>query len=206
MKQATKIAAFGLAAGAAVMFATAVPAVAWGPQGGFGPDAGLGTGEPGGVLAVAFADLDADGNGTVTQADLDAWAAAKFAAVDTDASGTLSAAELAAQAAARIEARLDGQTPGLRRGDPATIAATFAGRIVAARDTDGDGLLSASEVAPNLDFARLINRFDTDDDNAWSDAEFTAAQTELQARFADRGGSRGDRGRPQGGPAQGKWR
>ena len=43
---------------------------------------------------VSFEELDADGNGEVTQAEVEAHRAARFAATDTDGDGKLSAAEI----------------------------------------------------------------------------------------------------------------
>ena len=93
---------------------------------------------------------------------------------------------IAAQISARIAERSQGvfgqrQRPG-RAIDPAAVAE----RMIAARDSNADGVLSGGELAPGADLAALIDRFDTDDDNAWSEAEFA------QVNFGK--GDRGDRG------------
>lgn len=103
-----------------------------------------------------FATLDADGNGAVTPEEMQAKAAARFAAADTDGDGGLSAAELQAQEDQRRAARLN--------------------RMIAARDTNGDGLLQADEMAPKGDrMTRMFDRIDTNKDGSIDAAEFEAA-------------------------------
>lgn len=215
MRNAMKIAAFGLAAGAAVMVATSAPVLARG-AGGTGPwdSQGL-VGPDGGVFAIQFTDLDTDGDGKITEAELsaraDALLAERLAEVDTDGDGAVSAAEIAAQALARIEARVDGRDTGRRMADPAEVAKTIAERMIAARDTDGDGVLSGEELMPGTGIATLVDRFDTDDDNAISQAEYDTAKQDMQDRFANRDnrGGWGDRGKggpgPRGGNPGGRW-
>lgn len=206
MRKAMKIAAFGLAAGAAVMVAGTAPVLA---RGGFGPgDGDALTGRGGGIFAIQFADLDTDGDGKITEAELTARAealvAGRLAEVDTDGDGMVTAAEIEAQALARIEAR-GAMRPGAM--DPAQMAKTMAERMIAARDTDGDGQLSGAELSPELDVATLVDRFDTDDDNAWSAEEFASVQTmgeRARGGFDGHGdragkGGHGDRGGRQGG-------
>ncbi len=207
MKNAMKIAGFGLAAGAAVMIAFAAPATARGPIGGFGGDRAMGGAMgPGarGVFAVQFADLDTDGDGKITEAELTAraetLAADRLAGVDADSDGVVTAEELEAQILAQIgERRQDGvgQRQGRQAADPATMAKTMVARMLAARDANEDGVLSGEELSPAADIAALIDRFDSDDDNAWSKEEF-AQVSAGKGGFGDRGrdgrGSKGDRG------------
>lgn len=74
-----------------------------------------------------FEQIDADGDGSVTQAELDGFrtgrAAARFAAMDADGDGSVTAAELAAGDAAR-------------RAD----------RMIERLNSDGDGALSQAEL------------------------------------------------------------
>ena len=187
MKHATRIALIGLMAGTAVAMAAGVATAhgRMGPQMGFGPgdDGLLGLGERGMPFAVAFVDLDTDDDGQITEEDLAARAAARFAEADADGSGTLSADELTARVVAQINARMQGQVPNPRMGDPAGMAKTLAERIVAARDSNKDGALAADELGPQVSYGRMIDRFDTDDDNAISQAEFDTAKAEMQTRM-----------------------
>jgi len=178
MKQVFRIAGLGLLAGATLGLG-ATPMLARG-----GVDA-IGSR---GIFATDFAALDANGDGQITEDDLAALATARLTEADTDGNGKLEASEIAAQILARFEDRTDRM-----RGDPGTRAEAMAKRLVAARDTDGDGALVPEELAPAKGYARMIDRFDTDDDNAISAAEYDEAKAEITARADKRGmGGRGD--------------
>ncbi len=188
MTHAYKIAGFGLAAGAAVMLALTAPAVARGPMGAGGAGGA-------GLFAAQFTDLDADADGQITEAELVAraelLAAERHAEVDADGDGTVTAEELEARILARIEDRMQSRMgQGRRAGDPAEMAATMVERMLSARDANEDGVLSGEELSPAADMARLIDRFDTDDDNAWSEEEFA----QISARRAGFGEGRWSRG------------
>jgi len=190
MRNAKKIAGLGLVLGAAVTLA-AMPASARGPLG----DRFGGAGDFGGrgdFFATDFAGIDANGDGQITEEDLVAGAEARFAEVDTDGDGALSAEEFAASVKARIEARMAESGRTSPEGwDIDEMASRMAARILGARDADKDGAVSLEELAPVNGFGRLIDRFDTDDDNAISQAEYDAAKQEIQDRMA----RRDDRGR-----------
>lgn len=118
--------------------------------------------------AFDFAEADADADGRLTEAELTAWRAGRVAALDSNADGLLSADEIKAGHVARAEAR----------------ATEMAERMLAAHDTDGDGLLSVAEIgAPPLP-ARLFARLDADGDGAITEAELDA----MKGRMAHRGG------------------
>ena len=184
MKNVIRIAGLGLILGTAVSLA-ALPASARGPMGGFG--AGHGPEGKAGFFTVAFADLDKDGNGAITEEDLLAGAEARFGEADTDGDGLVSQDELAATVQARIAEHSQGRHGGWGNKDPEAMSARIAERMLAARDADKDGALSLEELEPGTGFARMIDRFDTDDDNAISEAEFDVARQEMQDRFARRG-------------------
>lgn len=196
MRNAYKIAGLGLLLGTAVTLA-AVPASARGPMDDrFG---GLdGFGERGGFFTTAFTELDVSGDGQITEEDLLAGAEARFAGVDTDGNGGLSAEELAASVKARIEERIaaagdnaPARTPSATQLE--TMTTRMAERLIGARDGDKDGVVSLAELTPDTGFGRMIDRFDTDDDNAISEAEFDAAKQEISDRYAARN-DRGERG------------
>lgn len=197
MKHAYRIAGLGLALGAAVTLA-AMPASARGPMGtSFGAN---GFGAQGGLFAATFAELDTTGDGKITEEDLLAGAKARLAEVDTDGNGEISDAESLASAQARIAEMMQGRTMGPRGMTVETMAAEMAKRMLAEHDANKDGTLSLDEIAPQTGFARLIDRFDTDDDNAINQAEYDAAKAEMGARSAMRG-NRGNRG----GHGGGRW-
>ncbi|MCB1358496.1 MAG: hypothetical protein KDK53_19065 [Maritimibacter sp.] len=185
MTHSYRIAGFGLAAGAAVLLALAAPATARGPAGGFGGDRMIdGAMGPGGqgLFTLQFADLDSDGDGRITEAELTARAdglvAARMAAVDTDGDGSVTTEELTAALMAQIQARVDGragivgQRMGRQAADPAAMVQTMVTRMMSVRDSNKDGVLSGDELSAQADIAALVDRFDTDDDNAWDAEEF----------------------------------
>lgn len=158
-----------LAAALAATLSTAALADRGGPGRMGGDMAG-----PGGFALMQFDEIDADKDGKITQAELDAYRAARVTALDADGDGKISADELKAAQMAQMEER----------------AATMAARMIERMDSDGDGLLSAAELAMPAPPARLFDRLDTDGDGAVSRAEAEAAQ----ARMGERMGHRGDRG------------
>jgi hypothetical protein len=197
MKRAMKTIGYGGIAGA-VLALVAMPALAQGT--GMATVGGFSAGAPGGLFAQDFAALDADGNGLISEDDLSGLAQASLAEADSDGSGTLSIDELAAQMVARVtarqEARAQSRTGAQRQAqilDPSAIAMKAAERMLAARDGNGDGVLSLVELGPQSGFGRVIDRYDTDDDNALSQAEYDAVRAELNSRMAARDTSAGGR-------------
>lgn len=150
-----------------------------------------------------FSTLDADKDGKVTKAELDAQKTARFTEADTNKDGKLSAEELTAARDAMIAKR----------------KADRLADMVAKMDKDGDGMIAIDELPspPNAD--RMFDRIDTDKDGAISQAEADAAKQMMQERMEKRGerdghgrdghgrdghgrdgkGERGERGQGQGG-------
>ncbi|MFN3723805.1 MAG: EF-hand domain-containing protein [Paracoccaceae bacterium] len=135
------------------------------------------------MAGMDFAAMDADGDGKVTQAEIEAHRAARTAAIDTDGDGLLSADELAAM---HIRAATE----------RANMQAT---RMIGQMDADGDGKLSAAELTTRPMPARMFERLDTDKDGAISEAEMAAAKD----RMTDRRGARGEMGSEKGGEKRG---
>ena len=130
-------------------------------------------GVAGPMFDMDFAAMDADNDGKVTEAEINAFRAAQSAAIDTDGDGLLSAEELAAMHIKAATAR----------------ASERAARMIQNLDTDGDGKLSAAEMAVRPMPARMFQRLDTDGDGAISEAEFAAAKNRMdQSRGEMRGG------------------
>ena len=153
--------AAAIAAVAAAALGTAYPAIARGPGGpamfGGGP-----------MQMLDFATLDTDKDGKITKAELDARRQAAVAETDANKDGKLSVDELTAQ-----EVRL--MTEG---------AKAHAARMIADFDADGDGLLSAAELAARPMPARLFARIDTDGDGAISQAEADTARDRMAERMS----------------------
>lgn len=122
-------------------------------------------------LEQMFDRLDADGDGAVTRAEVEAAPAMRFAAADANGDGKVTVDEIAAMMRAATDER----------------AAWMLGR----HDADGDGALSAEEMAPRHgDRAdRMFSRMDADGDGRVTRAE---AQAAMQQRRGDRDGRRHD--------------
>ena len=112
-------------------------------------------GGPRGGERAAFEEVDADGDGAVTRAELEAHRAARaaerFARFDADGDGLVTEAELTARGRAR--------------------AAERAGRLIDRLDADGDGALSAAEMSTSR--GDRFARADRDGDGSLSEAEWT---------------------------------
>ncbi|MGR3542091.1 MAG: EF-hand domain-containing protein [Hasllibacter sp.] len=126
----------------------------------------------------AFDVLDADGDGQVTRAELDAYRAAladrRFAAADADGSGTLDAAEILSAREARADARRDAR----------------AARLIERLDTDGDAAVSRAELAGAADGrrgGRALDRADTDGNGTLSRAEWEAFEPRDRGPGRDHG-------------------
>ncbi|MFT4151749.1 MAG: hypothetical protein QM656_16230 [Paracoccaceae bacterium] len=165
--------------------------VAWAEKGP-GPR-GMG---PGFGLERMFAQLDADKDGKITRAEVDAWKAAQPKVEDTNGDGKISADELAAPRIAEATRRANER----------------AAELVKQLDTDGDGLLSAAELAqgPALGpqsegpgFDRIFDRIDADKDGAITLPEAEAARDRMMDRARDDRGP-GDRGPGRGDHRPGK--
>jgi len=166
MKTRIVLGTAALATVLATGFGTAVLA----DRGGQGPGRG-------GFDIGLFDAIDADKDGRITQAEIDAHRAARVAAVDADSDGKISLDELKAAEMARMTARVEER----------------AARMLARMDSDGDGFLTAAEMATPPMPARMLDRLDTDGDGAISRAEAEAARN----RMAERGGDRDHRGKGQ---------
>ena len=123
---------------------------------------GMGMGGPGegrgAMLAQMFETIDADKDGKVTLAEIQAHRAAEFAAADTNGDGAISPEELSAMQLARFQEKLAERTQAMLDN----------------MDNDGNGSLSADELGQGpgeRNFARL----DTDNDGAISKEEAEAA-------------------------------
>ncbi len=126
----------------------------------------------------SFETLDADGDGQITVAEFKALAQARFDAMDTDGNGVISEEEMTARAAEKA----------------AEKAARRFARLLEWRDADGDGALSAVELADGRG-EKLFARADRNRDGVISAEEYAAAMEKAAQR-----GNHGRRGDGHGGP------
>ncbi|MDQ2092249.1 EF-hand domain-containing protein [Marimonas arenosa] len=161
------VAALGLVAGAGMVLAHGKK------MGGEGMMGGM-RGGP----VMNFDEIDADKDGKITQAEMQAHAKARFDAADGDGDGKLSAEEMKA-AAERRAAEWRAQR-----------AERMVARMLERLDADADGALSFDEMpGQKTHAARMFERADSDGDGAISKAEMD----EARARFEEHRGKRHDR-------------
>ncbi|MCP9481709.1 EF-hand domain-containing protein [Shimia sp. CNT1-13L.2] len=143
---------------AAAMGLTAVSASAkgWGPGGHHGP-------RP----MMNFEAFDADKDGKVTKAEMEAFAKAKFTEADTDGDGLLSQEEMQAKALEEAQKRMKERSA----------------KMIERKDADKDGKLSFEEMSANEKRKdKMFNRLDRDGDGAISKEEFEEARAHMEER------------------------
>ncbi len=103
-----------------------------------------------GGMHPKFADVDADGDGKITQDEMQVHHAAQFSMADTDGNGALSPDEMLARAQERMARRvshmikrLDGDGDGELSMEE--MGKRHKGGMFAQMDSDGDGAISAEE-------------------------------------------------------------
>lgn len=112
---------------------------------------------------MSFEQLDTNGDGQVTQAEIAAMAAERFNTADTNGDGFLSAEELAAASERAKEDRI--------------------AKMIEKRDVDGDGVLSPAEMQPDEDrSAKMFERLDADSDGVISAEEFDSAKMKRKGK------------------------
>lgn len=154
-------------------------------KGGFGSHGShSGFGGRGGPAPVSFETLDADGDGKVTPAEIEAQKTARFKASDTDGDGMLSVEEMIAQ--------------GERRESERRVQRVK--KMIERLDTDGDGKLSADEVQAmgkgdgGSKGEEMFKRLDTDGDGAISAEEYKARKGPRMGHKGPRMGHEGHEG------------
>lgn len=123
--------------------------------------------------APAVSPMDIDGDGTVTQEEIQARAAERFAAADTDGDGVVTAEELVALMQSQQQAREE--TRMQRRAEA----------MIQRMDRDQDGSLSAEEMTPADHRAEMFERIDADGDGMISQEEFATLREDMQGRRGD---------------------
>ncbi|QDL90738.1 hypothetical protein FDP22_02395 [Paroceanicella profunda] len=137
---------------------------------------------PSGHGPAMFMKMDADGDGTVTRAEVDAFRKARFDAADANHDGEITRDELVASMTQRLEQeRLDREK---RRAEG------MADRMMARADGNGDGVISAGEPPATFE-DMMFRRFDTDGDGTISAQEAEAGQRMMHHHGGPRGGHDG---------------
>lgn len=114
---------------------------------------------------ATFESLDANGDGRLVRAELDAHMKTRFERRDTNGDGVLSREELTAQAQTNASARLD--------------------RMLARVDTNKDGVISFEEMSAARG-GRMFQRADADEDGAISKAEFDQIRAQARSKRDER--------------------
>ena len=140
--------------------------------------------------AFDFAAIDADKNGQITTAEMDAFKAVRVAELDSDKDGFVSAEEMAADMIARMTYRIE----------------TMARHRLVDQDKDGDGKVSLAEMAEGSGEGRMFARADANGDGALSAEEVATVRAHMEDRMKDRGGKhRGGEGHGKGGMGGPFW-
>ncbi|NSY40037.1 EF-hand domain-containing protein [Leisingera sp. ANG59] len=105
---------------------------------------------------MSFEEIDTDGNGEVTKAEIQAMKDAHFAKADANGDGKLSLEEMQAQARERAGER--------------------AARMLERFDKDGDGALSKDEMPQPRRAGKMFDRMDADGSGGISKGEFEEAR------------------------------
>jgi Ca2+-binding EF-hand superfamily protein len=143
--------------------------------------------------AQAFTLLDANSDGQLTQADRGTFAREQFDAADTDKNGQLSFAEASAMHQQNREMRGDRREErgarmermGMQRMGMERMRGPMRGAMLERADTDNDGAVSQAEFA-----AHALARFDQAD----ADSNGTISADERRAMRGERMGQRSRRG------------
>lgn len=132
----------------------------------------MGMGGPGGpgegrgaMLAEMFDTIDADKDGKLTYAEMEAHRKAEFDAADTNKDGALSADELSARALARFQEKMADRTQAMLDN----------------MDNDGSGSLSPDEMGEGPGM-RNFARIDADNDGAITKEEIQAGMQHRKKR------------------------
>jgi len=138
-----------------------------------------------GDKGAMFEQIDADGNGAVTQEELRAHAAARFATADADNDGFVTPQEMQAQRggkrAEKMLERHDANKDG--KLDAAELEAAAesrhgkrAAKMMQRVDANSDGKLSLEEVSAHRDPGKMFERLDADNNGSLSAEEFAKAR------------------------------
>lgn len=147
----------------------------------------------------SFEQIDANGDGQITQAEMQEIGKARFARMDADGDGFLNLSEMMAQRgqrnerhAARMLERFDTDKNGsLDRSELSKAAEARGTRhgkgMMARMDMDEDGKLSLEEMMSHRGSDRMFDRLDANDDGTLSAEEFGKIGERMKKRHGKHG-------------------
>ena len=113
-----------------------------------------------------FSQLDANGDGQITQAEVKAFGAVEFAKADADGDGSLTLEELTARAKVDRAKKMDKR----------------AKRMLKRLDSDGNGTIELAEMQEKHGGMRMFDRMDENEDGVISQEEFDAMKGKRRGR------------------------
>lgn len=116
---------------------------------------------------MTFEQLDANGDGELTKAELESQKADRFAKIDTNGDGALSAEELQAKAQKKSSERVT--------------------KMMQRYDANGDGVLSPDEMPKPRHAGKMFDRIDADGSGTISQDEFDTAKAQMKERGKKKG-------------------
>ncbi|MEO0344446.1 MAG: EF-hand domain-containing protein [Pseudomonadota bacterium] len=116
---------------------------------------------------AAFEAIDADANGSISEAEFDAMRDQRFSEADKDGSGSISEAEMVQHAEARVAES--------GRNVPADKLQKRVSKMFSKMDKNGDGVIDQSEHS-----GRTFAQLDTDGDGELSKDELKKARDQRQ--------------------------
>ncbi|WP_171209741.1 MULTISPECIES: EF-hand domain-containing protein [unclassified Ruegeria] len=114
-----------------------------------------------------FQELDANGDGEISEAEVTAYGQQRFSTADADGDGQLSVEEMLASAQARASDRVT--------------------KMFEKYDADEDGFLSQEELPKPRRGAKMFERIDADGNGTISEQEYADAQDKMQRRHKRKG-------------------
>lgn len=139
-----------------------------------------------------FTAMDADKDGNITKAEVEAYKTAEITSMDANKDGKISADELAAFHIAKMQQNMEAR------------AKDMAAKMIERLDTDKDGAISIAEMSARPGGDKMFDRIDGNSDGVISAEELAAAKNFMQKMGEGRG--KGDhKGDHKGGHGGGFW-